>query len=229
MSRFLNFNVKQKALFVAVSISILALVSLNVSYIVAGIFISPVWLSVVTSNLLITLCIAFFCRKRLWNVITKHPLRLSGFLPGLFILLGSGVIALFTRIFFQDLTPRFFSAFSLAALLSLTLVPVMEEVMFRFFLTRVIGSYSSPILAAYLSMIVFAAAHSLPVFQLSDIALISVPLGPLMMGGICEWLFFRYKNLVYPIFFHASANSTVFIFSLIDKRWLEWLKLLYLN
>jgi membrane protease YdiL (CAAX protease family) len=105
----------------------------------------------------------------------------------------------------------------------------MEEVMFRFFLTRIIGHYSSPILAAYLSMIVFAAAHSLPVFQWSDIALISVPLGPLLLGGICEWLFFRYKNLVYPIFFHACANSTVFMFSLIDKRWLEWLKLLYLN
>lgn len=229
MNRPAGSAARQKALFLAIGISLAVLFLLNVFYIAAGIVISPVWLGVVSCNILITFFIVYFCRKRLVIALFRRPIRLTGFLPGFMLLFGSCSIALVTRLFFQDITPRFFSAWSYAALLSLTLVPVIEEVMFRFFLTRFIGHFSSSIMASYLSVIVFAAAHGLPVYEWSDIALVSVPLGPLLMGGICEWLFYRYKNLVYPIFFHACANSTVFVFSLIDKRWLEWLKLFYLS
>ena len=222
-------NAYLKSLLKAIAVCVFALVILNACYGLTGELISPFWLGVVVSNILIALTVCIFNWNRVFAALSLRRLRFIGIVPGLFLLTGAFSLALITRLFSSELMPNEQFSLSYAVILNITIIPVIEELIFRFYLTSVLRKFVSSLLAGYLGVIVFAAAHSLPVLSLKQLVLISAPVGPILLGGICELLFQRYKSLVYPIFFHACANLTFVVFNTIDARWLEWLRVLYLN
>jgi membrane protease YdiL (CAAX protease family) len=102
-------------------------------------------------------------------------------------------------------------------------IPVIEETVFRGGVSGVIGRYAPGIWGIWFSALIFAWVHSMPTFS----QMAGVPLGPFLLGLICEYLRRAGGSLVPAIIFHMICNSTVVIFSLGDARWMSWLRLLY--
>jgi membrane protease YdiL (CAAX protease family) len=108
-------------------------------------------------------------------------------------------------------------------------IPVVEEIVFRVGVGNFFRKLGSISLGSYFSAIVFALVHS----SLSLKNLFSLnfflPLGPLLLGLIAEFLYLKSDKKVFPIIaFHASCNLSVVVFSMFDARWLTWLRLLYI-
>lgn len=108
------------------------------------------------------------------------------------------------------------------------LVPFSEEIFFRYGISGMLIKLTGSGLGRYFSIVFFTAAHSLPFQSTEEFLSLGLPLGPLLLAMICEFLMWRFKALIIPILFHASANFTVVIFMLIDHRWLNWLSMLYI-
>lgn len=222
-------NAYLKSLVKAIAVCVFALVVLNVCYGLTVEFISPFWLGVVVSNLLIALTLCVFNWNKVLASLSLRRLKFIGIFPGLLLLAGALTLSWITLQFSPEKMPKAHFSLSYVAILNITIIPIIEELIFRFYFTSLLRRFVSRLLAGYLGVIVFATAHSLPVLSLEQLLLIAAPWGPMLLGGICEILYQRYKSLVYPIFFHACANFTVIIFSAIDARWLEWLGILYLK
>ena len=82
--------------------------------------------------------------------------------------------------------------------------------------------------ASYFSVFVFSFVHSMPTLLRISLLEVGVPLGPLLLGGICEILYQKTGRLLPCILFHAICNFSVVLYSMIDPRWLSWFEGLYL-
>ena len=96
---------------------------------------------------------------------------------------------------------------------SCLLIPLVEECFFRGVMSAFLRKHFPAIASSISSVLLFGAMHATQ----------SVPLGPLLLGGICEYLRYREKSLLGPILFHSAANFTVIIFLWIDIRGLQML------
>ena len=107
-------------------------------------------------------------------------------------------------------------------------VPVFEEIFFRGGIGTWYRRQLPGISGRWLAATTFALAHAKP--NLADLMQghIGLPLGPFLLGLICEGVYSMSGSLIPAIVLHASANATVMIFELGDERWLSWLKLLYI-
>jgi membrane protease YdiL (CAAX protease family) len=116
-----------------------------------------------------------------------------------------------------------------SVLLVVVLVPVVEELLFRGALTGLFYKISNSGWAAYFSVICFTALHGIS--SPSDIFSLNIGLfiGPMFLGAICEYLRFRGFSIIAAISFHAAANATIFLFFMLDSRWLNWLSVLYIS
>ena len=112
-------------------------------------------------------------------------------------------------------------------LVSIFLVPLVEEIVFRGSVSKLFSYRSNPYLAMYFSALTFSLCHTLPtVSNLSEFSLM-VPLGPFLLGLICEYLVLKYRSLFPAILFHMSCNFTAAYFYWFDQRWLDWLNIFY--
>ena len=115
-----------------------------------------------------------------------------------------------------------------AFVLTVILVPIVEELLFRGLVTNLFFKISGSSWAAYFSVLCFTALHGVgspaDVFTLN----IALPLGPLLLGAACELLRFFGFSLIAPVALHMAANATIFIFSVLDSRWLDWLSVFYI-
>lgn len=107
-------------------------------------------------------------------------------------------------------------------------VPFVEEIFFRGGIGAWYRRLMPGIAAGWLASATFALAHS--GLTLSHIAQgqVGLPLGPFLLGLLCEILYILSGSLVPPIAVHVAANATVTIFQVLDVRWLEWLSLFYI-
>jgi membrane protease YdiL (CAAX protease family) len=106
-------------------------------------------------------------------------------------------------------------------------VPVIEEICYRGLLGDIFLRIFPGFLGVWFSAAVFAILHL-------DIGLehllagnIGLPLGPFFLGLICMTGYYWKRSLLGPIIFHCSANSTVYIFSSVDPRWLNFFSIFY--
>jgi membrane protease YdiL (CAAX protease family) len=106
-------------------------------------------------------------------------------------------------------------------------VPVVEELVFRGLIGRVMRRLGSPLWAGYFSALTFALMHTLPTWESMLAFKMGLPVGPLVLGGICEYLYYKSGKIVVPMLFHAVANFSVVVFSMMDSRWFDWLNFLY--
>ena len=110
---------------------------------------------------------------------------------------------------------------------SISLVPIVEEIVFRGGIARVLDRATTSGWSLYLSALVFSVAHTIPSLNRITHLEIGAPLGPFLLGLCCEVLARRSGSLLPAIAFHCACNATVLIFNLWSPGWLYRLSLLY--
>ena len=103
--------------------------------------------------------------------------------------------------------PITLSNLQLAALLW---IPVVEECVFR----KGVGSWlrqqsGSVFWGSYLSVLLFSFLHVSPTVRHLMEGKMGFPLGPLLLGAVCEFLYVSTGKLGPGIFFHAICNGIV--------------------
>ena len=204
-------------IFLSLSLLIRALYSLAAYYLPL-----EVVYDVFLVNLILAFCLLFY-QKPLWNFRQKKTY--ISLIPSLLIVVGS-----FTISYISSGSNLDFSSFKFKSIIfSCVLIPIVEELVYRSgfnFLTRDKSSFYWSI---YLSGLFFSMNHSLLSLSNFPMTLISLPLGPFLLGVICESIVLYSGSLLGAICFHSACNFTVYIFLMNDKRWLEWLSYLYLS
>lgn len=108
------------------------------------------------------------------------------------------------------------------------LIPVVEEIFFRGGVGGVYRRVLPGLGGIWLSSATFALAHAAMTFDHLVQGQVGLPLGPFLLGLLCESVYLLSGSLLPGIVVHAAANATVLVFQMLDPRWLEWLGLLYI-
>lgn len=108
------------------------------------------------------------------------------------------------------------------------LVPWAEEIFFRGGIGSLYRRILPGIAGLWLSAATFALAHAGITLANLLQGQVGLPLGPFLLGLLCESVYFLSGSLLPAIAVHASANATVAVFQLLDPRWLDWLGILYI-
>ncbi len=160
------------------------------------------------------------------ELLSFRRLTLSAFYPALLLIGAVGGAALLTGTLHQE--HRYMPDITKQFLLTVVCVPVVEEILYRGALIRLLQSICTQTwMILYGSALVFALAHTAP--SMSPFALPAPPLGVFLLGGSCAYLRWRSKSLWPAIFLHLAGNLTVYLFQYLDPRWLDWLSFLYLR
>jgi membrane protease YdiL (CAAX protease family) len=103
-------------------------------------------------------------------------------------------------------------------------IPLVEELVFRYGIGGWARQKLGNFWGVYASALVFAMAHGAGAWDQ-----LAIPLGPLLLGFCCEWLYVVSGRLSAAIALHAACNASGWIFATVDERWLDWLQALYLK
>jgi membrane protease YdiL (CAAX protease family) len=192
---------------------------LSLFYGLLGRNLPPGWLSIALLHSVVAIVLWRFGARlhipRRWGV--------RAYAPALIILGGSLGAAWLTRLL-VDGAPAIDLEFDPRVLGFVLWIPIVEELVFRYG----IGGWARQRLGifwgAYASAVVFAMAHGNG--EWNQLAL---PLGPLLLGLCCEWLYVASGRITAAMALHAACNASGWIFAAFDERWLNWLKALYLK
>ena len=163
-------------------------------------------------NMLGAFCVLIVCAGRLapFRFFPSHPKWLMVPTLILVVALSAGMMSSLGRGYSLH-----FSQY----LLSVVLVPIAEEILFRVGLWGWLGPVSNGA-RIYLTSVSFAALHS---------ASNSWPIGPFLLGVLSQVILLRGGGLLTAILLHMACNATVVIFLALDPRWLDWLSVFYLH
>ncbi len=113
-------------------------------------------------------------------------------------------------------------SFSILEILGLCLwIPVIEEIIFRRFISEWIGLHWEDIGCIYFSGLIFALAHTSPPVNPWP------PLGPFLLGCACTWAYRASGRILPPILLHAACNLSAVLFTAFAPSWLTRLSWLY--
>jgi len=211
----------------AVTLVILLAIALGETYAFSmrGFHVSP-WIGVMIVHILLS--IALFCFRKPVRV----ALKFSGgpILPWLFgpaVLLGAFLLAFYTQASGPTYEIHGSSEYLYAATM-LTLIPVVEEIVFRGGVSPFMSRFVGPGWGVWLAAIVFSLAHSQPTWARLMAFKVGLPLGPFLLGLCCDFLVRRWGRLWPAIIFHGCCNATVYIFSALSPAWLTHFNGLYM-
>jgi membrane protease YdiL (CAAX protease family) len=163
---------------------------------------------------------------------TRESLRLTGagwlaYLPGCLIIAGA---VLLSRLGSQAPGPFTISSQSelIYIVCTLTIIPFLEEVVFRSGISPFLGRFADGWWAVWFSAVVFSLAHTGPSVARILALSVGLPLGPFFLGICCDVIVRRWGRLWPAVFFHACCNGTVYIFSSLNSSWLAKLGQLYM-
>jgi membrane protease YdiL (CAAX protease family) len=111
---------------------------------------------------------------------------------------------------------------------TLTIIPLVEEMVFRTGISPFLNRLGDGWWSIWFSALVFSIAHTNPSFERVMSLSAGVPLGPFLLGICCDFIVRRWGRLWPAVFFHASCNATVYIFSSLNPSWLDRLGHLYM-
>jgi len=153
----------------------------------------------------------------------------SWHLPALVIFGGAALVAWITRVALpMHADPDAISSHQpVIQWMFILWVPVIEEALFRVGIGGIFRGIGGGWVGGYFSAMVFSLVHSQPTLDRLLAMDVGLPLGPLFLGIICEWLWVKSRSFAVPVVFHAACNATVAVFISVDPRWLHWLRLLY--
>ncbi|HYX34641.1 MAG TPA: type II CAAX endopeptidase family protein [Oligoflexus sp.] len=145
------------------------------------------------------------------------------FLPAAVILVGSVGASLLSRGLIAG-APPMDGSWDGRLLAFVVWIPIVEELVFRLGIGGLARHKLGDYWGAYASALVFALAHGSGVWNE-----LSTPIGPLILGLCCEWLYVASGRLTAAMALHAACNASGWIFAALDERWLSWLQALYLK
>ncbi len=166
-------------------------------------------------------------RRGQLGALLARPAQRWAYIPAVAIAVGAALLAATSAI----LMPPSESAPHQSASIAVAFVvwiPLIEELVFRVGLGGVARAHLGNVWGAWLSAVAFAIVHTAPTIPNLVAAKVGLPLGPFLLALACEALFIKTRRLWPIVLLHAACNGTVFIFSVLDSRWLHWLGLLYL-
>ena len=180
------------------------------------------WLAAALANSAIALLLLLYYRHNLATLLwQRHAYWL--YLPSLAVLVFCGLAILISSYYSSPLRGEV----AAHQYLWLSWIPIVEEIVFRFGIGNWLRRWAGNFWGSYCSALCFALAHTLPLWERISTGAIGIPVGVLLLGGICEFLYVRGKSLMPCIVFHAVCNSTVPLFIYFDQRWFAWLQMLF--
>lgn len=180
------------------------------------------WLAAAVTNSALSLALLTYYRRNLsaW-FLTQHDFRF--YLPALAVMLFC-LLAIFGASFYGSATR---GAVATHHYLWVSWIPIVEEIVFRLGIGGCLRRLAGNFWGSYCSTLCFALAHTLPSWERLGAGAIGIPVGPLLLGAVCEFLLVRSKSIMPSIVFHAVCNASVPLFLYFDQRWLTWLSLLF--
>lgn len=215
-----------KSILAVILLVVLATLALNAFYIAAENFFASIWAASIANTILAIGVVVITYLTGGLSLKPTNKIPLYPYLFGPILCCLALTAACLSSLISEGETMRV--NWSHMAML-VCVVPVIEEIIFRFGVSKIFVRISGEALGRYFSIVLFTAAHSLPFYNVDELWSLSLPVGPLFLAIICEYLMWRYNHLALPIVFHSCANLTPFIFSSLDARWLNWLSMFYLQ
>jgi len=219
-----------KKMLILVLITMLVGLAFGAVYESVSQFISPLWVAAAVFHTLLTVFILLkFSKQRLSEttsfVSTGSVSTKFLYAPSVVVLL----LVLFAILFssFHEGAPLVDIDWT-SQLAFVLWIPIVEEVVFRSGIGGSLQRVAPGIWGIWFSSIIFAWAHTSPSLAGLLGGFWGLPLGPFLLGLICEYLRVAGGSIVPAIAFHMVCNSTVVIFSLFDARWMNWLSWLYM-
>ena len=180
------------------------------------------WLAAALANSVLALLLLWGYRHHLITLFwSRHAYWL--YFPALAVLVGCG-LAIFIASYYGSPVRGEVATYQY---LWLTWIPVVEEIVFRFGIGNQLRRWAGNFWGSYCSALCFALAHTLPSWERISTGAVGIPVGVLLLGGICEFLYMRGKSLMPCIVFHVVCNSTVPLFIYFDQRWFAWLPIFF--
>lgn len=156
------------------------------------------------------------------NWLAQRPTR--PYLPAAGIISGVLLLVAISRILGGPVQAGDASAFPWAWI---TWVPLVEELVFRVGIGSAFRQQGGVLWGSWFSAITFALVHGAPTLNKVATLSIGLPLGPFLLGLLCEALFVATGRIWPLILLHAACNASAPLFLQGDQRWLEWLRFLY--
>lgn len=203
--------------------SLIAAVALAELYKPLRPYFEATWMAPAVVHSLLAVLVLFLVKKRgkIHDLFRLQPY--VAFLPAVVILAGVGLLILISR------------QFAAAAQVEQSIpwawviwVPVVEELVFRVGIGDAFRRSSGSLLwGSWFSAVTFALVHSDPTLTRLMSFDIGLPLGPFLLGLLCESIYAKTGRILPAIALHAVCNATAALFAVGDARWLDWLGFLY--
>jgi membrane protease YdiL (CAAX protease family) len=145
--------------------------------------------------------------------------------PALMILTGSVLLVLIVASVSEE--PLRFAGIPVEQMWFVFVVPIVEEIVFRLGIGTVFRRLGGVFFGSWFSAFLFAFVHSQPTLQDVAILQVGLPLGPFLLGLICEALLVSSGRIWPAILFHAACNATVVVFAIGHPAIFESLRFLY--
>lgn len=154
------------------------------------------------------------------SLLDKHPSLV--YLPALLVLLISLLLVII-----KAETPFKYSHISSKSFVTITLIPIVEEICYRLGLSGLLSKIGGQFWGGYFSILVFTTMHGLPSIDRIFNQQVGFFLGPFLLAIVCELIFTWSKQLFPAILLHMVCNSTGVIFSWAGGYWLNVFGFLY--
>jgi membrane protease YdiL (CAAX protease family) len=183
----------------------------------------PTWLApAVVHTVLAALVLSMTYRQGMLKLFLEKP-PLWAWAPALGILVGVGLLVAGSRLMGGATTSNV--AVPWAWILW---VPIVEEIVFRVGIGEAFRRISgSAFYGSWFSALTFGLVHADPTLSHVLQGQLGLPLGPFLLGLLCEALFAQSRRILPAVALHAVCNATALLFARGDARWLEWLGFLY--
>ncbi len=192
---------------------------------IARMKVSP-WIGVLTAHAVLSVII-FLIRKPVRVSLKLRGGPLLPWLAGPLVLLGAYLLAVLSERDGVPYAPRGSSEI-IYAVATLTVIPLVEEIVFRGGVSPFLSRFTGPWISVWLAAIVFSMAHTSPTWNRLIVLKVGLPFGPFLLGLCCDMIVRRWGRLWPAVLFHASCNGTVYIFSTINPTWLRHFGGLYM-
>ncbi len=198
--------------------------------------LSPAWVPIALIHTLFALCLITVVQPVAWKSWLQEGRWKSVWAwgPGLGLIAVTATSSVITGHFLPAATPLPLLASTPGNSFWLWVgsciwVPLIEELIFRRGVGRLLKQRAGFWLGIYLASLIFALAHTGFPSGGSWTEMSAPPLGPFLLSLACELLYWRSQSLLGPLLLHAACNATPLIFLLLDPRWLDWLQVLYMR
>jgi membrane protease YdiL (CAAX protease family) len=111
---------------------------------------------------------------------------------------------------------------------TLTIIPVVEEIIFRGGISPFLSRFVGGPWAVWFAAIIFSMAHSMPTWGRMVGFKVGLSLGPFLLAICCDIIVRRWGRIWPAVFFHSACNGTVYIFSYINPSWMRHFSGLYM-